>query len=154
MALKFIVDEMMGKLARLLRMAGFDTLYHTRLSDDQLLQIAQEQGRLLITRDKALAERASPIKVLHISSTNPFEQFRQVVASLKLNVEERAFERCLECNSPLRPMKKEDCQRLVPPRVFEFHHEFYQCPKCHKIYWPGTHYQSMKEKLARLSPHP
>ena len=144
--MKFIVDGMLGRLAKWLRILGYDTTYSPHLDDDQLVRLARAEGRLLLTRDRALARRRG-LQCLLIESDHLEEQLGQTLAELALT-EEYSFSRCPVCNTPLQKAEKTDLEGRVPPHIFRTHKDFSLCPKCDKIYWPGTHWARMQEKLA------
>jgi len=132
--MKFVADEMLGKLARWMRLAGYDTLYCDPVADDQLLEMALRDDRIILTRDRKLAARAEPHGVLLVSSGNPFEQFVAVVRQYRLDIESNAF--------------KEDYKDRIPPHVYGTQTSFSRCSNCDRLYWPGTHYESMRRRLA------
>lgn len=125
-------------------MLGYDTVYETKLSDPELVELAIKEDRILLTRDTALAKNASA-KTLHVLSTNPEEQLQQVTQAYNLNTE-MALTRCTLCNSPLTKIKKEDYQDQIPSKAYEFYQDFSRCEKCGKIYWKGTHIERLKNK--------
>jgi hypothetical protein len=145
----FVVDRMLGTLARWLRVLGYDTLYPGPLTDLQLLQISRAQDRILITRDTKIAKRKDD-RVFFISSDKPDEQLRQVIRELKVKVESKLFTRCLECNSPLEKVSKEEVEGKVPPYVFAHHQGFKHCHKCDKYYWQGTHWERITKKMKKF----
>ena len=146
--MKFIADEMVGKLARWLRAAGYDTLYLNPISDKNLIEVARRDNRIILTRDRKLAAVAGSQQVLVVGSENPFEQFIKVTRYFQLDIESAAFQRCLECNGVLVPVRKEDHKDSIPPHVYRTQTAFSKCPGCGRLYWPGTHYESMRRRLA------
>lgn len=146
--MKFIADEMVGKLARWLRAAGYDTLYLNPVSDEDLIDVAQRENRIVLTRDHKLGAGTGPQEVLVVGSENPFEQFVTVAKHFQLDVESNAFRRCLECNCVLVAVRKEDHEERIPPHVYRTQTTFSQCTGCGRLYWPGTHYQAMRRRLA------
>jgi len=153
MRAKFIVDTNVGRLARWLRMMGYDTLFINPIDDEGLIAIGLKEKRVLLTRDTQIMLRrvvtSGRLKVLLIQDDDPKDQLRQVVRTLKLD-QERKFTLCLECNEPLVPRSKEEIQDLVPPYVFKTQSQYVQCPVCHRVYWRGTHWQRMKKELETL----
>ncbi len=147
----FLCDQMLGSLARWLRMLGFDTYYATdQFTDDQLLQIAAQQKRILITRDKELLIRAKKQKIPTIAiTTTDVEQQREQVLSHLQHTDETVLSRCLLCNTMLRRIEKERVKEQVPKRIYESHDLFWYCPNCDKYYWKGTHYDDMKQKIEK-----
>ena len=146
--MRFIADEMLGKLARWLRLAGYDTLYQNPIADEQLLEVAQRDNRIILTRDRKLAARTAPQQIHVLGSENPFEQFVAVVRQFRLDIESNAFQRCLECNGGLLPVRKDDYRDRIPPHVYKTQTSFSRCSSCDRLYWPGTHYESMRRRLA------
>jgi len=146
--MKFVADEMVGKLARWMRLAGYDTLYRKAISDEELLAVAQRENRIILTRDRKLPAGTESQQILIVSSENPFEQFITVARHFRLDVESDAFKRCLECNGVLVLVRKEDHKDGIPPHVYRTQTTFSQCPGCGRLYWPGTHYESMRRRLA------
>jgi len=153
MRAKFIVDTNVGKLARWLRMMGYDTLFINPIDDDGLIRIALKEKRVLLTKDTQILLRrvatSGKLKVLLIEGDDPKEQLRQVARAMKLD-QDRKFTRCLECNEPLVRRRKEEVRDLVPPYVFQTQSQYFQCPACHRVYWRGTHWQRMKQELETL----
>ncbi len=153
MSSRFIVDTNVGKLARWLRMMGYDTLFINPIDDEGLINTALKEKRVLLTKDTQIMRRrvvtSGKLKVLLIEGDDPKDQLRQVVLTMKLD-QERKFTLCLECNEPLVPRSKDDVQDLVPPYVFKTQSHYFQCPACHRIYWRGTHWQRMKRELETL----
>ncbi|MCL0098668.1 Mut7-C RNAse domain-containing protein [Dehalococcoidia bacterium] len=151
---KFIVDLNVGKLAKRLRMLGYDALFINGLDDNELVRIALKEGRVLLTKDTGILRRGvastGKIKVVLIESENVREQLRQVVETLYLKGGSDPFSLCLECNEPLIPREKEEVRDLVPPYVLQTQEQYVQCPGCNRIYWRGTHWQRMNEELEQL----
>jgi len=142
---KFVVDVMLGRLAKWLRFLGHDALYF-RGDDNRLLVLAREEDRVLLTRDTHLLKRRPPVRTLFIRSDHLFEQLKQVIEELDLPVEKRGS-RCIRCNVPLESLEKAEVEHLVPEFVFRTQPLFSRCPSCHRIYWPGSHVRRMEEAL-------
>ena len=139
--MRFIVDTMLGTLAKWLRVLGFDTIYAKDTSDGEILSIAEREDRIIISRDRDLCERKSnSIFILHTELDN---QIAQVVEAYPVN-EENILSRCLECNSALDIASKIEAKGKVPNGVIVRHEEFWKCQKCNKFYWPGSHWTNMK----------
>jgi hypothetical protein len=150
--MKLLCDQMLGSLAKWLRIYGFDTFYaNASITDDMLLQIAKEEHRVLLTRDKELIWRGKRenISVISISDTDLDNQLRQILSKLPFD-EHLLLTRCLLCNSPLRKVQKEEVKDCVPQKVFENNDMFWFCDHCKKYYWKGTHVENMVEKIRRL----
>jgi len=146
----FAVDCMLGKLAKWLRILGFDAVFFSRIRDDDLLSLAREESRTLLSRDHELIERARCIQVLTITSENWPEQVRQVLDAFCLWDRVRPYSRCTECNRELKPLTRARAKNLVAPFVLVSAERFALCPGCGRIYWEGTHHRDMEAKLAAL----
>ncbi|MBA7637412.1 hypothetical protein ES703_45056 [subsurface metagenome] len=153
MRASFIVDTNVGKLARWLRMLGYDTLFINNIDDEELIAIGLKEKRVLLTKDTQIMLRrvviSDRLKAILIQSDDVKAQLLQVVRAMKLD-QERKFTLCLECNEPLVPKRKDEVQELVPPYVFKTQSNYYQCPSCQRIYWRGTHWQRMKQEVETL----
>jgi uncharacterized protein with PIN domain len=152
--MKFIVDHNVGKLARWLRMIGYDTLFFNGTDDWSMIRAALAEDRIILTRDTHILERRvitiGRLKAILIKSDSLELQTRQVMETLKLDYKSKAFSLCLECNQPLEVKTKEQVKDLVPPYVFKTNDQYVQCPACHRIYWKGTHWQAMMKRLEKL----
>jgi uncharacterized protein with PIN domain len=144
-----------GKLARWLRMMGYDTTLFTGEDDSRMVVNALRQGRLILTRDTQIMKRgvitSGRVKAILIDSEEPERQIKQVITTLNLDCRFRPFTLCLECNQPLRGISKDEIEERVPAYVFQTQNDYMECPVCHRLYWPGTHWQSMTRKLESLS---
>lgn len=133
---------------------GYDTLFFTGEDDWQMIIAALNEGRVILTRDTGVMSRGvvagGRLKAILIQSEEPEKQIRQVVAALDLDTRANLFSLCLECNLPLEERIKEQVRGRVPPYVYETQDRYTECPNCHRIYWKGTHWQSMTERLAML----
>jgi uncharacterized protein with PIN domain len=147
--MKFLCDQMLGTLAKWLRIYGFDTFYaNSIISDDEIILISKKDDRCLITRDKELAFRCKRenIKIKHIKAVNLDEQINLVLHDLEID-KDKILSRCLVCNSEVIKIKKETIKDKVPIKVFQKHKKFWFCKKCNKIYWKGSHYDKMLQKI-------
>ncbi len=155
--MKFMADEMLGKLAKWLRIFGYDTLYLRHVRDSELLRLSVAEKRILLTRDTNLIKRKGVKNFLFISYDHLFAQLRQVVGELGIPYPDNPFSRCLICNDPLVPYSREEACRIVPQYVGRTQEVFGQCPGCRRIYWKGTHYERMEkmsEAVFTSSPPP
>ena len=142
---RFVVDEMLGKLARWLRMMGMDVEHRRPFHDEALLDIARREARIIITRDRKLAAGGSLLEVWLVEEDLPFNQLVEVVRRIGIDLRGKAFTRCGLCNKPLVDVTREEVAGKVPPFVFATQTEYRLCKKCNKIYWPGTHRKRMEE---------
>jgi hypothetical protein len=149
--IRFVLDTHLGKLARLLRMLGFDSLYRQDFEDDEIIQLSVEERRIILTRDTALLKTGVVAHGYWVRSIVPQEQVREVLARFDLYSRVRPFRRCMVCNSPITRIEKSTVLHEIPRRVRELHDEYYRCSGCRKVYWKGTHYQDMMEQIQRLS---
>jgi uncharacterized protein with PIN domain len=149
---RFIVDEMVGRLARWLRIAGFDVWYRPSISNGELIGRALSEARIILTRDRALSTaRTLP---LHLLIRSPFlnEQLRQVFRELALEFDPKLiFSRCSECNRILEAAAKQSVKLRVPSYVYRHRQRFFYCPSCGKIFWKGSHYRKVVEKLRSVT---
>ncbi len=145
---RFLCDAMLGRLARWLRLLGYDTRY-ADLPDDALVALARAEGRVLLTRDTRLVRRADVGPHGFIRHDRVPEQLRQVTADFRLGPA-RAGTRCLRCNVVLEALPRAAAAGRVPPYVWRTQQQFTRCPACARIYWPGTHWDHMTQQLAGL----
>ncbi len=136
-----LIDAMLGTLARRLRWLGYDAEYRSDLPDDEMMRIAKEQSRLLTTRDRELAGRRG-VRGLFIASLVLGEQIQTVEDALGPSF---GLARCMVCNGRLLALSIEEATLLVPPYVARTQTEFGRCDRCHRIYWPGTHWPDLDE---------
>jgi len=140
---------MLGTLAKWLRVCGFDTYYAKRhMKDKELIDIAKKENRVIITRDKELIydARREQIKSIKIETHILDEQIKKILEKIKFD-KKYVLSRCLVCNNILDKISKKEVKEKVPAKVYESHEKFFFCSKCDKIYWKGTHYNKMIEKM-------
>jgi len=147
----FVADCMLGKLAKWLRILGFDVLYFSKAEDSELVEVARREGRVLLTRDTGLIERtAKRPNRLFVRSDDWEDQVVQVLDDFGLWDDIRPNTRCIECNLPLKALARERARNLVTPYVCEHASSFALCPGCNRVFWQGTHYGDMERKIERL----
>ncbi len=151
--IKFIADFHLGKLARYLRLCGFDTLYEKDYTDDEIVLISSLQKRIILTRDKRLLNNKKVTHGIRIRSGYPESQLKEVFDRLDLKNLAKPFSRCMECNSLLAEVPKEKITDRLPPRTKEFYDTFKLCPQCDHIYWEGSHFLRMKEFIDNFTMH-
>jgi uncharacterized protein len=149
-AARFVTDAMLGKLTKWLRVMGIDVVYDPDTTDAQLLQCAEREGRILLTRDRALMRRRGPARRLYIESDYYHEQVRQVVQVFNLAARVQVFTRCIRCNAPLRAIAKQVVAERVPPYVYATQMTFKYCAPCDRFYWGGTHRDNMARQLQTM----
>ncbi len=151
-AARFIVDHNVGKLAKWLRMMGYDTLFFNGSDDSTMIATALAEERIILTRDTGIVKRrlvtSGKLKAILPVSDEPLLQMKHVIAALNLDIYFKPFSVCLECNRVLVEKNKEQVKEKVPPYVLKTRNQYMECPACHRIYWRGTHWQAMNKKLA------
>jgi uncharacterized protein with PIN domain len=143
---RFICDFMLGRLAKWMRLLGFDTSYYRNTNGKTIIYHSRKEGRTILTRAKALAEKHDD--AILIESENLTEQLKQVAKSLKIK---SPFSRCPVCNSETEEVAKETIKDEVPAYVFEVHNDFKKCPECGRVYWQGTHYKEIEKVINEVS---
>jgi uncharacterized protein with PIN domain/sulfur carrier protein ThiS len=145
---RFLADAHLGGLARLLRLAGFDTLYENSLHDALIEAHARDEGRIVLSRDRELLKRRGITHGCFVRALRPREQLREVIERLQLASSLKPFSRCLVCNSPLAPIDKARVMDRLPPDVRERHDRFTTCTRCGRVFWAGSHWRRMQAMLA------
>jgi uncharacterized protein with PIN domain len=142
---RFVADTHLGRLARHLRLLGFDTVYERDCDDRQLAAAAATEGRIVLTRDVGLLKRTMVTHGLFVRAQQPRAQLIEVVRRLQLTSRFRPFTRCLACNGALAPVSKDEVATRVPERARHSHEQFVQCTQCARVYWPGTHHERLRQ---------
>jgi hypothetical protein len=149
--LKFILDVHLGKLAKYLRLCGFDTFYKINCNDDEIISISVLDKRIILTRDKELLKNKKVILGFWIRSQHPEEQMKEVFRKFDLRKFVRPFTRCLECNGILEDIPKEEIIHRLMPNTRQYYDEYKKCSVCDHIYWKGSHYERMKKYIENIS---
>jgi uncharacterized protein with PIN domain len=149
--LRFVADAHLGGLARLLRMAGFDTIYDNSLRDDQVEVLAVEEERLVLTRDRDLLKRRTIAYGCYVRALKAQAQLREVFERLGLAERARPFTRCMHDNAPLRFVSKAAVLGRLPPQVAATQDEFSTCDLCGRVYWKGSHWERMNGMLEQAA---
>lgn len=147
---RFVADTHLGKLARHLRMAGFDTVYGHDWDDDRIVALSLAGRRTILTRDRGMLRRREVERGYCVRAVESEAQLGEVVAALQLEGLLAPFTRCRECNDVLEDVARESVLDRIPPKVRSRYDRFRRCPACGRIYWEGTHFQRMKGVIARL----
>jgi uncharacterized protein with PIN domain len=148
---RFIADAHLGKLARHLRLLGFDTLFFNDAGDDRLAEISVREERILLTRDRALLMRKELTHGCFIHAVEPQRQLTELFRRLDLFRGMAPFTRCMACNGRLRSVAREQVVTLVPKRVAELYTAFWRCEDCAKVYWKGSHYRQLSAFIERAA---
>jgi uncharacterized protein with PIN domain len=151
---RFIVDHNVGKLAKWLRMMGYDSLFFKGSDDSDMVKHALSEGRIILTRDTEIMKRRvvtnGQLRVVLIESEESELQMQQIIETLHLDCGFRPFTLCLECNKPLIERNPEEVRERIPPYVYKTQQQYMECPSCRRIYWRGTHWKAMMKMLQRL----
>jgi len=147
---RFVVDVNLGRLARYLRLLGFDTLYRNDYKDEDLVDISLGQGRILLTRDRSLLKHAAITHGCFVHNTEPLRQIEEVILRLDLASSATPFRRCIRCNGLLQPVEKGEIEERLPPLTRKYYEVFWMCGDCAQIYWKGAHYGKMMELVEEL----
>lgn len=148
--MKFVVDCMLGKLAKWLKILGFEAHFFSAIKDAQLLSFTQKKGGVLLTRDTRLIEESRGLQTLFIASEKWREQVVQVLDAFDLWEEVRPYSRCIECNLELKNLPKKRAKNLVTSFVYANADSFALCPRCERVFWQGSHFKDMEFKVREL----
>jgi len=148
---KFILDVHLGKLAKLMRILGFDTLYENNYTDGQIVGISKVEKRAILTRDLGILKRNEVTHGYFVRNIKAEKQIIEIIERFNLHKLINPFSRCLECNALLEPVEKETVLKRLPPKVKISQNKFWICRNCNKIYWKGTHYKKMEKLLEKLN---
>ena len=149
---RFAADAMLGRLARWLRVLGYDTWYDIAVADPVLVQVAAEQDRVLLTRDRHLLRELRPPRALEVRHDDPLRQLHDVVHALALQPPRELFTRCMLCNALLFELTREQAAPLLPAGVQDLPGPVRRCPDCGRLYWDGSHVRRMRAALERVLP--
>ena len=148
--MKFILTKELGRLAKWLRILGYDTVYYDKDDKSRLVIISLRDERVILTR-AAKMSRFTGVRIVQVTEDDVEKQLEEVVKKLDLKIEEdKTFLRCVDCNEPLSDIEKKKLKDKVPPYVFKTQNEFRMCPACNKIFWKGTHWQLVKDFLKNV----
>jgi uncharacterized protein len=146
--MRFVLDVHLGKLARRLRLLGFDCHYQRDAADDELVAIATGERRILLTRDLGLLKRRAITHGTFVRSTDPREQVKEIVRRFQLAGDIDPFTRCIACNGLLRDVAKATVEQHLPPMTRQLYHRFRRCADCGKTYWRGAHHGRLAAMVA------
>jgi uncharacterized protein with PIN domain len=147
--IRFAVESTLGKLAKWLRILGFDTFYDPDISRKRFFDSGKE--RILITRTEEIRDKNISRELIFITSNDPLEQLCEAIEALGIDPKDiRPFSRCIRCNTPIRPVDKDSIFGKVPDFIWETHDDFQFCNGCRRIYWPGSHTRQSHDIIKRL----
>lgn len=147
---RFVLDVHLGKLALILRLVGFDAKFPGNIPDEELAEISTREDRILLTRDTMLLKRSIVTHGCYLHSQDPKEQACEILERLDLRGSIKPFTRCLDCGAFLEAVDKKEIINRLEPLTKEYYNEFKRCSQCQKIYWKGSHFESLVGLLQRL----
>jgi len=147
---KFILDTHLGKLARYIRLLGFNACYDNAYEDEQVVEIAADERRIILTRDIGLLKRGRVSRGYFVRSTAPRVQLREIFDRFDLRHSAKPFTRCVQCNVMLLEISKNDLDQDVPSAVLDRFDKFRLCPGCDRVFWQGSHYERMQQYVEEL----
>lgn len=151
---RFVLDVHLGKLARRLRLLGFDALWERDAGDDRLVALSLSERRILLTQDRGLLKRRELTHAAAVRATDPRRQLREVVERFDLARAAAPFTRCLACNGLLAPVSKEEALDRIPSETRLHYEMFLACASCRRVFWPGQHARRLQEIVAEALPGP
>lgn len=149
-AVRFVVDVNVGRLANLLRILGLDAAFGNGWDDAAIADMAEAEGRIVLSRDRELLKRSKVVHGRLVRACDPEEQLLEVLTLFGLRGPFARFSRCLRCNVPLLPVAKADIIDRLLPKTRKYHDTFSMCPSCGRIYWAGSHFDKLAERLRGL----
>jgi len=151
---RFVADRMLGKLAKWLRVLGYDVVYLRQAADEEIVERLRE-GRIFLTRDRRAGPWLKVGKVFVVGANEPKEQLREVVQGLRLAmIDAVLFSRCLSCNCLLDTANREEVRSEVPDYIYQTKSQFHRCCGCGKVYWSGSHSEKMRQQLEEILKNP
>jgi len=151
----FFVDAMLGNIAKKLRLMGYDSKYLANIEDNELIRLAKNDNRIIISRDEDLIRKAQKtgLKSILIKKEEEISQFREIINNLNLKIfkinGDRA--RCPKCNSKTQSIVKKDIYKKIPTKVLEYNDKFWKCKSCDQIFWEGTHIKNLQKFVGELN---
>ena len=147
---KFIADVNLGNIVKYMRALGLDLFYDSLLSRREIIEISKRENRIILTKDSKLLKFKDVSHGIFIRPGTTVEQIKRIIDFLDIKDDIKPFSRCLQCNTLLGVVPKEEILHKIPLRTAAFCHEYSQCPSCDKIYWKGTHFIHMMRVLKQI----
>jgi uncharacterized protein with PIN domain len=147
---RFVLDVHLGKLARDLRMLGFDSLYRSDWGDAAIIDCSLAEGRIILTRDVGILKQSRVTHGYWLRSDRLGRQLPEVLRSLQLGSQAKPFTRCRDCNGPIEPADKATLADRVDRPILARYDQFWQCRDCRKVYWKGSHHRQMMRRVQRV----
>jgi hypothetical protein len=144
---QFVLDCHLGKLARLLRMMGFDTAYERYFTDPEIVEISRKEHRIILTRDVGLLKRRAVTHGYWVRNTDPTEQAVEVLRRFDLARQVHPLARCMECNGRIEAVEKAHIAHRLEPGTRTYYDQFYRCTSCDRLYWRGSHFEKLREQI-------
>ncbi len=146
----FIVDVNLGKLALKLRLLGFDTLFRNDFEDDEIVETALREKRIILTRDKGILKQNAVTHGYFLRNDDPKKQLKELVERLQLQNSFEPLTRCTVCNSMLQKTDKQQLESQLPSDTLRYYNEFWQCTGCKKLFWKGSHFRHIQKLVEEL----
>jgi uncharacterized protein with PIN domain len=147
--IRFVVDVNLGKLAKKLRLLGFDTFYENDLQDEEIIKISLAEKRIILTRDIGILKNGKVTHGTFIRSDNPKIQLNEVIERLQLKNMFKPFSRCSQCNGQLKRIKKDLLKNRIPGDTLSYYKTFWECQGCRQIYWEGSHFEKINQWIEK-----
>jgi uncharacterized protein with PIN domain len=147
---KFVCDVHLGKLATILRLLGFDTVYRNDLEDKEIIDIALREHRIILTCDRGILKHSVVTHGYCVRSRQAMQQAAEVIRRFDLAEQAEPFSRCTVCNGRIIPIEKKEIREQLLPKVAENYNDFKRCTNCQRIYWQGSHYDKIRKKIQAL----
>ncbi len=151
----FFVDAMLGNIAKKLRLLGYDSKYFSDIDDEQLIDTAKKEDRIIISKDENLIKKAKKLgmKPVFIMKNNEMDQFLEIISQLNLNISQINGDtaRCPKCNSDTESVDKESIKETIPQMIYQINLKFWKCSACDQIYWEGTHIKNLQKFLDKIN---
>ncbi len=151
----FLIDAMLGNIAKKLRLFGYDSEYFSDIDDSALIEKAKNENRTIISRDRLLYDKAKKdgVSSIYLTTNNEVDQFLEILHNTKLKLSEISGDtaRCTKCNSITSSISKSEIEGKIPQGVLEFNEKFWKCDNCNQIYWEGTHIKNLKKFVRKLN---
>jgi len=150
--LTFVLDVHLGKLARYLRILGYDAVYKNHLDDPEIITISLRDQRQVLTRDQGLLKHKRLLYGYWVRATQPLKQIQELIRRFGISPTSHCLQRCLECNVLLKRVAREKVTHTLPPSMKNSHRTVFKCPACQRVYWRGSHHIAMESWIMGLFP--
>ena len=151
----FFVDAMLGNIAKKLRLMGYDSKYFSDIDDDELIQSAKKDERIIISKDEDLIRKSKKygMQSIFVKNTEEIEQLRDIIKKINLKIIEINGDRarCSNCNSKTIVVDKKNILQKIPSKVLEYNDKFWECKSCNQIFWEGTHIKNLQKFVGELN---